>query len=207
MSTGTDITAVLADMGEEQFGDFIARRLGPDEPAEVWQVLTSPEVVARTATALAVLLNDVNLQLAAESAKMDSLPRMDPDEYHRLRAGHGEWRSRTLRFKRLADRRLQQAKSAERKIRQAGHASAMQDQGSGHREAVRLLAAAIAAHRQAVIASGVTPEKADIGLWEVLAEVRVPCYGTSVTVAEMLAGGAWDDGTAGRRRGRERGAA
>jgi hypothetical protein len=83
----------------------------------------------------------------------------------------------------------------------------MQDQGSGHREAVRLLAAAIAAHRQAVIASGVTPEKADIGLWEVLAEVRVPCYGTSVTVAEMLAGGAWDDGTAGRRRGRERGAA
>jgi hypothetical protein len=101
MSTGTDITAVLAEMGEEQFGDFIARRLGPDEPAEVWQVLTSPEVVARTATALAVLLNDVNLQLAAESAKMDSLPRMDPDEYHRLRAGHGEWRSRTLRFKRL----------------------------------------------------------------------------------------------------------
>jgi hypothetical protein len=185
--------AALADMGDEQLCDFIGRHLGQDEPAEMWGFLMSPEVVTRTRSALTILLNDVNLQIAAESARMDSLPRMSPAGYQQERREHSTRRGRALGYKRHLERRLRQVKDAEQAARQARHSGYMADRDAPCREAARKLAVAIAAHRDAVIASGVTPEKSDVDLWAVLTEARVPYYDGFAPVAELLADGAWAD--------------
>jgi hypothetical protein len=200
MSTPDGIAA-LADMGDEQLSDFISRRLRPDEPVDVWQVLTSPEVVTRTRSALTVLLNDVNLQMAAEASRMDALPRMSAAGYQDERREYSARRARALRFKALVERRLRQVKDAEQQARQERHVSYLAERDQPGREAARALAVAIGAHRDAVLASGVTPEKADVDLWAVLTEVRVPYYDRSATAAEILADGAWSKTRRRRREG------
>lgn len=214
----SSIAAVLADMGDEQLADFIARHLGPDEPDEIWDALTQPGVTERSRSVLTSLMSDVNNQLATEAARMDALPRLEPEEYRRIRREHSARRARMLGFKRLAERRLRQVKDAEAASRrqklpdQAGrakqvqtdHAALMERHARAHRDAVRLLALAINTHRQAVITAGITPEKTDLDLWAVLDDVSVPYQGGSATVAEMLTEGPWCDApvaTHSRRRG------
>lgn len=181
--TGTPGGAVLAAMNSDDFGALVRDALGPGAPGVLWDALTSPEVINRTRAVLGGLRADVQNQTALantdlQQAKADGLRRGDEgkQDYFDARAEQAEWRKKALGFQRLVEKRLALVKSRTPRppVPVQGHMpygpGGTKNARKHNRQALELLARAVALHRSRVI-SGDGDEKDDDSLWECLRTV------------------------------------
>jgi hypothetical protein len=180
------------------FRQHVANLVRNNNPL-IWQTLLAPQVAQHTFAALGELYKDVTSQLAARSADhevykhswyQEGGPQGQTDWY-RAKADFQRWRAGAIRFKSSVEQRLSQAKLAAQTARQLKATTYNDIQARLHRDAVRRLAVAIWAHRQACQAEDIEPESHDLALWAALDRVTVPYYGGSATVSMLLDQGTW----------------
>lgn len=189
-----DDPRALLDLNDRDFRRVIDNFLFPAGD-DAWPDLLAPQVAHRTHDTLTAMLAEVDAELTSKAADLE-VYRQDcwargaagKRDWFAAQAEHGEWRRRAVRAKQAITRRKRAAKEAARVARLEQHEE--RSRGS-QREAVRRLATAIAEHRQASAEGGFDPEPHDQALWQALEETRVPLYGRTIPVAELLEDGVW----------------
>jgi hypothetical protein len=164
--------------------------------AELWQALTTPEMVGRVRAILAGRDTDLQAQLIQRQAALEAFReecyQRGPDgkaDWFAAKADYNRWRRRAVGMRRALQDRL----TVLRVARQGGHQLRMEAERSHYRRLVRTLAVAIAAHRQASAAAGIDPEPHDRTLWAALDRQLEDGQHNDdpQTLAELVASGVW----------------
>jgi hypothetical protein len=202
--------AAIADLDDDTFKDVIEEHVFPRGDPEVWQALLSPLVVDRTYQVLVFMLNEVNGELAARKAGMESFRQECFDrglagksDWFAAQREFEDWRRRALRFKGAVESRVSRCNQAKRN--RIGVATSSESRA--YRRGLRDLALAIAAHRAASAEADINAEPHDLRLWDALEHITVPHRREQVSVAQMIEMAVWaprpEDGENDRQGGRD----
>lgn len=177
--TSEEFTEVIrrnASMDHRGAGD-----VGAELRVKLWNVLTSPELIARTVQELNYTIRDIDDQLASSRTRMEALRhnclkegRVGKSRWFEAKRENDSWRSRTLYFKGVISRRHQWVKSI-KYARSPKEATSRPDsvETRHNLHALFMLAQAIIRHRETFEKEEYLPEVSELELWDALERIKV----------------------------------
>lgn len=162
----------LGNMAASTYALYVREHLFDDGAWE--DTLLDPRLAPRTHAALKSLHVDLDGQLGARRARLDSIKTggAPSPAYRRAKAEHDEWRARALGYKSAVSKRLADAADAvARAHRNRGPAAPVINKTADNVRALFALAYAVLMHREACDAEGIRPEPHDFNLWAKLDEL------------------------------------
>lgn len=179
-----DLIEELLDMPTSEFVAFVRDNVGNEEEEEVWGALLAPQLAQAARDALIVINRDLEAQLGQRKAKLDAFQNecfSRPNgrgEWFEEQGKYNNWKARTIGFKRIVLRRLEEAKQAAAQANREAAPHRYQAKGqvaqpnvTKIRHNIRSLfdlAWAVHQHRQACLQLDILPEAHDLKLWGML---------------------------------------
>lgn len=181
---------------DDLWENVLKDQMGPEHD---WSRLLQGDNAERIRSVLVQQANDVNGLIAARKSAIDAVQAQCRAEgppgrarWFEAKADYDVWRRKALYFKRRVEMRSAEARRAYDEHRRDRHAKMTSSAGDTHRYVLRELAIAIAEHQKACACDSLRPTKADMRLWGVLENLRVPYGGGDATLSTMIET-AWQD--------------
>jgi hypothetical protein len=184
--------AVVANLSDREFRDYVGANLHPNDGDEAWPVLLSAELIERTFETLKDMRDQASRTLNQRAAERDEYQleclRRGPagrQDWVTYRVEYDIWRRKIANFNRMVLARLSETSNAKKKLnsqmaavakrdRVAAHAQQMTEERDYLRGVVRDLAKAVHQHQAATAVSGRDAEQHDYDLWHALDTLTVP---------------------------------
>lgn len=180
----------LADLDDEQFAEVVRLciHVKTADP-QVWEALTSAEMVERTRLTLATVFQRVSGQIRHRKAKREEFRqecfRKGPEgktEWFATMPEFDDWRNRAGNFCAAVQARIAEANRIQKKINRSNNHLNMDHT----RNVLRLLAVAVQKHQAAHARAGGIAEQCDYELWKTLEALSIPVRGGSASLRAML---------------------
>lgn len=157
--------------------------------ADVWEMLTGPELIGRTREALSRIFQRVATTIRSRKAKREEFRqecfRRGPDGKSDWFDSLGEyemWRHRAGNFQAVVQTRLAEVGKLQKNMNRASNHLNM----DRSRDALRQLAQLVQRHQAAHAQAGGIAEQCDYELWQALDRIMLPAYDREVSLRSML---------------------
>ncbi|MFD9249605.1 hypothetical protein [Streptomyces bottropensis] len=170
----------LSALDDRQYEQFVVAHAHPKHrDPDQWELLTSPQYIEQTRTAL----NNVHQRTAAtlrrrkterEAFEQECRARGEAgkQEWFASRPEYEKWRRGTAGFHQMIQAAISELGKTQRR---QNHRTATQQGAQAAREALRKLSIAVQKHQAAHARSGQIAGQEDYELWQLLDRLTVPC--------------------------------